>query len=236
MKQKKILKGRSTIFHSRLFTLKCMIPKCIARVARAKTPSAATAQPAASMGIKTCEGLGMMRKLHPLCIPIRWAPHPWAHVPRYHPCHPYLLALQAPHLFHHPRHPHPPIRSAIWRTWTRCSAWQPRTLTSTAVSFSPSPLHASSSCIGSFTSIWATMLSTTLSISILIKLVTKPNFKKRHLKITSMWQMLMIWCLIAEVSVFFSIKLAFLGFFKGKIVCHFTKCFIPTILCWKENR
>ena len=33
----------------RRFTLKCMTPKCIARVVRAKTPSADTALPAASL-------------------------------------------------------------------------------------------------------------------------------------------------------------------------------------------
>ena len=155
LKDRAEIKARSTISHSRRFTLECMTPKCIARVARAKTPSAVMAKLQANMG-KTYEGClvmgGMMRKLPPSCIHIMWAPYPWAILPHYLP---YLLCLLVPHLFHHHRLLLPQIRSVIWRTWTRCSEWRHRTLTSTVVSFFQSPLRASSSCTGSSTSTWA---------------------------------------------------------------------------------
>ena len=91
--------------HSRPFTLKCMTRKCIARVARAKTPSADTALPAASMETEV-----------PCIIPMR------KHLHSYHPCpihttlvprdpflnsHPNLLLGHPLHLLLLPLHPLP---------------------------------------------------------------------------------------------------------------------------------
>ena len=75
LKARAEIKARSTISHSRRFTLECMTPKCIARVARAKTPSAVMAKQQENMGKTICEGClvmgnGMMRKLPLSCIHI----------------------------------------------------------------------------------------------------------------------------------------------------------------------
>ena len=80
-------------------------------------------------------------------------------------CLSYHLHLLAQTLSTLPLRPLRPFqtRSATWRIWTRCSAWRPRTLTSTAELYSLSPLRASSSCTGSSTSTWVTMLSRTSS-------------------------------------------------------------------------
>ena len=99
LKARAEIKARSTISHSRRFTLECMTPKCIARVARAKTPSAVMAKQQENMGKTICEGClvmgnGMMRKLPLSCIHIMWdlgLPYLL-----------YLLCLLAPHLFLHP--------------------------------------------------------------------------------------------------------------------------------------
>ena len=102
---------RTRLFlHSRRFTLKCMTRKCIARVARAKTPSAVMAKQQENMGKTICEGClvmgnGMMRKLPLSCIHIMW--DPGLHYLLY------PLCLLVPHLFHHHQLLLPQIQSVI---------------------------------------------------------------------------------------------------------------------------
>ena len=127
----------------RRFISRSTTPRCTARAAPGRTPSAGGTRHPATSSEWADRWADTMKR------PLRSDPLP-----------PFCPRVYRPRPLRPPR---PRTRSATWRTWTGCSGWRRRTSTSTVVSYFRWRSPASSWCTGSSTGTWATTSSTTSS-------------------------------------------------------------------------